>query len=142
MTISGTGTTGTHHRPTHARLSPNRQIPPRIPLILDIVWRPLEMPISEISTALDLLFQAASIRTQLCVREVLAANLKPIQYQHVRNIAAVLVGFLGRRLHRELPPLGVGVCAAEFVVVGVVKWIVAVAVVDDDFELSYAVVDG
>lgn len=80
VTITGASTTSTHHRPTHARFSPDRQIPIRIPLILDVVWRPLEMPISESSTALDLLFQAASIRTQLRVRKVLAANLKPIQY--------------------------------------------------------------
>lgn len=78
VTISGASTTNTHHRPTHARLSPNRQIPQRIPLILDIVCHLLEMPFSESSTALDLLFQTVFIRTQLCVREVLAANLKLI----------------------------------------------------------------
>lgn len=97
---------------------------------------------SESSTPIDLLFQAVSIRTQLCVREVLAANLKLVQDELVRDVAAILGGFLGRRRNCKHPPLGAGVCAAEQVVVGVVDRIVAVAAVDDDFELSYAVVDG
>lgn len=88
------------------------------------------MLLSESSTPLDLLFQATSIRTQLYIQEVPAANLKSIQYQPARDVAAVLVGFLGRWLHRELPPLGAGVCAAKFLVVWVFNKIVAVAVVD------------
>lgn len=142
VTITSTSSTSILHSTTHAGLGPNRQVPVCIPLILGIVWRPLEMPISDGSTPLNLIFQAVSIRTQLCVREVLAANLKFIQKELVRDVTAVLVGFLSRRLQLELPAPGASVCAAELVVVRVVGRVVAIAVVDDGFELSYAVVDG
>ena len=139
MTITGTATPSTLHRAAHARLGPDRQVPRCIPLILDIVWRPLKVPISESSTSLNLLFQAAAISAQLCVREVLAADFKIIQYELIRDVAAILGRFLGRRLYLELPPFGNGERATELVIVGIVERVIAVATVDDGFELSYAV---
>jgi hypothetical protein len=79
-----------------------------MPLIFDIVWCPLEIPLRNNSTPFNLLFQAASIRKQLCVREVLAANLNLIMFIYIimgKYIAAVLSGFFGRRLQLELPPV-------------------------------------
>ena len=100
------------------------------------------MPLSKSSTSFDLAFQAVPVGAQLCVREILAANLEDVEQELVRDIAAALRGFLGLGLHGELPPLRVGICAAKLVIVGVIVKVVGVAAIDDSFEAPLAVVDG
>lgn len=100
------------------------------------------MPIGKSSATFNFLLQPLSIRTQPGVREILAANLKGIYGELIRDVAAVLGGFRGRRLHFEGPAFGAGEGAAELVVVRVVDRVVAVAAVDDDSEFADAVVDG
>ena len=139
MTISITSPTSTLYGSTHTALRPNRQIARRIPLILDIIRRPLEAPIRKSPAASNLLLQPLSISAQFRIRKVLPPNFKPIKYGLVRHITRIFIGLFGSWFDFEIPPVGDD-AAAKFVIMRVVERVVAVAAVDRDLEFADAVV--
>lgn len=140
MTISMTSPPSTLHGATHTALRPHRQSARRIPLILDIIRRPLEAPIRNRPAASNLLLQPLSISAQFRIRKVLPPNLKSIKHQVVRHITRIFRGLFRSGFDFEGPPVGDD-AAAEFVIVRVVDRVVAVAAVDRDLEFADAVVD-
>ena len=103
----------------------------RIPLKLRVSRREGKLPLRDSAAGLNVPLQAVAVAQQLPIREVLAADLEVVIEELVCDVAAV-VGLL-LRLGREgvFPAFGAGEDAAEFVVVRVVGWVVAVAAVDD-----------
>ena len=95
MTIPIITPTRTLHRPAHTTLRPNRQLSLRIPLILDIIRRPLEAPIAHLPTPINLLLQTLPIGPQLRIREILPPDLKLVEEELVRDVAAVFCRFGG-----------------------------------------------
>lgn len=138
--MSNRSATGRLHRPPHTSLSPNRQVTMRVPLILDIIGRPLKPPVGQRTTALDLSLQASTVGAELRIRPILPADLEAIVEEFVRDIARVLDDLQGQRFHLEDPAGAEGQGAAELVVVRVVDGVVAVAAVDDGVdEMAFAV---
>ena len=76
MTVTRTAPAGTLHRAPHARLCPNWQVPIGIPLILDIIRRPLKVPIGDSTTSRNLFLQTLPINAQFRVGEILPTHFK------------------------------------------------------------------
>lgn len=129
MAIPRRRATGRHDRISHAMLSSNRQTPMSVPLILDVIGRPLELPPCHRPTALKLCQQALAMIAQLGVRPVFPPHLKPVEQKPVRDVAVHLVDLFGKRFHPENPPAPRSQGAAELVVVRIVNGVVAVAAV-------------
>lgn len=116
-----------------------------VPLILDIIRSPLEAPVRQRTTALELSLQAFTVRAQLCIRPILASDLEAIIDEFVGYIARVLDDLQGQRFHLEDPAVAEGQGAAELVVVRVVDGIVAVTAVDhgvDEMTLAVGRIPG
>lgn len=101
-----------------------------IPLILDIVGRPFEFPIGELATSRNLTLQTLAISAELSIREVLAAHFEIVVEKLIRDVAAVFVDLGGLGRQGELPAIGCRVDPTEFIVMWVVRGIIAVAAVD------------
>ena len=124
----------------HTILRPDRQMTVGVPLILDVVWRPLKGPVSQCTTALKLFLQSFSIWPQFSVGPVLSPDLKAVINKLVRDVAGVFVDLFWQRLHLEHLAVSSGESATKFVIMRVVDWIITIAAIyDAGYEVIVAI---
>ena len=116
-------------RPAHTGLGKDWQLTVRIPLVLDIVGRPIEFPTGESATSRDLSLQTLAVGAELSIRKILPAHFEIVVDDLIRDVAAVFVDLGGLGRQGELPTIGSRVDPTEFIVVWVVLGIIAVAAV-------------
>ena len=101
-----------------------------IPLVFDIIRRPFESPIRQTSTPFNLFLQSFTIGTKLHVRPILATDLEFVVDDFVADVAAIFIVLLREGVEVKGPAVARRQCAAELVVVRIIRGIVAIAAVN------------
>ena len=130
MAMTLTRTSGSFHCVPHTVLCPNRQMAMCVPLVLDIIRRPLEPPIRQVPASTNLLLQSFTVGTELRIRPILATHLEFVVQELVADVTAVFVVLLREGIEVEGPAVACRQRAAELVVVRIIHGIVAIAAVN------------
>ena len=79
-----------------------------IPLVFDIIRRPLEPPIRQIPASTNLLLQSFTVGTELRIRPILGTELEILDKGFLADVGAVFVSLLCQGIEVDSPAVGRG----------------------------------